>query len=58
MDYNFVKYFGFGLGLALGLDCFWSRSRPLGLEIWRSQSPSWSLKIIGSGLGLDVCGLA
>ena len=34
MDYIFVKFFGFGLGLVL--DCFWSQSRTLGLKIFRS----------------------
>ena len=40
MDNIFVKFFGVGLGI----DCFWSRSRTLGLEIFQSRSRSWSWK--------------
>ena len=42
MDYIFKNLSGLGLDLAL--DCFWSRSRNLGLEICQSQSRSWSRK--------------
>ena len=38
MGYFFVKFFG------LGLDCFWPRSRTLGLEFCQSRSRSWSRK--------------
>ena len=36
----FVKFFG----LDHGLNCFWFRSRTLGLEIFRSQPWSWPRK--------------
>ena len=43
MDYIFVKFFGLGLGLSL--DCFWSRSQTLGLEILQSRFRSRSRRL-------------
>ena len=47
-----------GLGLGLGLDSCWSRSRTMGLEKHPVLvSVLVSKKLSGLGLGLEACGL-